>query len=205
MFQSGHIYNSKKPPFQGYKVVYTRSSSLPAPLNKGKKTIQPALESQPYSNNGNQGHNHRRHRPNAIRSAPIGFDISDIRKALQGHLRESASAGELKQLVTQLPQNVGRAALGAHDDLPSTALGDNKGGCLIIKRKAVRIWAHSLGGLAVPGRFADLWVVVFPDTALLVRSRCCTCTLARGKVWSLNFVIRIGVDAISRLSGRKGK
>jgi hypothetical protein len=47
--------------------------------------------------------------------------------------------------------------------------------------------------------------MILADAAVLVCSSGCAGTVARSKGRPLNVVVRIGVDAVSRMSWRKGK
>lgn len=119
--------------------------------------------------------------------------------------RQSTTTRQLKHFRSQFAQNISRPSLGAHDNFPTSTLGDDKCRLLIIKGETVGIGAHGLDRLAILRRLANIGIVVFADTAIFI----CPCGRTSAVAWSkgrpLNVVIRIGVDAISGMSRRESK
>ena len=76
---------------------------------------------------------------------------------------------------------------------------------MVVKSEAVGVWADGLDTVAVTPRFALLRVMPFTHATVRVLPGCCTGTVARRKDGSLDIIIRIRINAVSRLLGRESK
>lgn len=185
----------------------SNNEACSCPTSKTPSSTTKAVNSERYQHHSQEyGHyNGRPHRPRIRSRAPIRSHICGVHKPHNRHLGQQPRVVDLVYLCRQLAKNVSRSAFGAQDHLPAAALRDGKRRGPVVERKTVSIRADSLGSPAVVRRFAEVRIMVLANTTLLVVSRCSTGTVAWREVRSPDLVVWIGVNAVSRLGGRKGQ